>query len=180
MKILLLCMALILCLTGCAGNPAAATTTASPTATAETTAAVEETIAATPINTEKSEQVEDAAAVEAALGLIMKLPGKAEALQWYVDQDGQAAYVSFIFEGTTYWWMMGTKLPEAKFDEKEYPQVNRTNWMDYPYTVYSNDQGAGHVLWEDTLQKASCHLFALDGTDAEKLAELAVLLLPAA
>ena len=74
--------------------------------------------------------------------------------------------------------MMGEQLPE--FNGEEMPHTNRTNWMDYPYTVCWNDDGEGHAIWEDTLQNAKCHLFALEGADGDTLAELAVMLLPAA
>ena len=52
--------------------------------------------------------------------------------------------------------------------------------MDYPYTLCWNDSGEGHAFWEDTLQNVNCHLLAMEGADGEKLAELAVMLLPAA
>ena len=175
MKILLLCLTLIFCLCGCAGEPAA-NSSVTTTQAAETT--TQPTTVAKPTVPAQGEAVADAAAVEAALGYIMKLPAKAEQVSWYVDAEAEAAYVSFVFEETAFFWMMGEQLPE--FNGEEMPHTNRTNWMNYPYTVCWNDDGEGHAIWEDTLQNAKCHLFALEGADGDTLAELAVMLLPAA
>ena len=172
MKLVFICLALILCMTGCTAPAAQTTTVASSAAEITTTAAAEAVLP------ESSEQVADAAAVEAALGLIVALPDKAENAAYHID--GNITYTCFTFEGVEYYWVMGQQLPAPEFDEAELPHVNRTNWMDYPYTVYWNDAGEGHAVWEDTLQKTTCHLFAMEGTDGDKLAELTVMLLPAA
>lgn len=172
MKLLLLCLAVMMCAAGCAAPTAQA-----PQSSVETTTAVV-TATTAAVLPENAEETADAAAVEAALGLLIDLPAQAENVSYYID--GEVAYTGFAFEGTQYYWIMGKTLPEMELDENKLPHREEKDWMDYPYTVCWNDAGEGHVLWEDTLQKVNCHLLAMEGADGEKLAELAVMLLPAA
>ena len=103
MKLLLLCLAVLMCAAGCA-----APTAQMPQSSVETTTAVTTTTAA--VLPEGAEAMTDAASVEAALGLIIDLPAQAENATYHMD--GDVVYTGFVFEGTQYYWILGKTLPE--------------------------------------------------------------------
>ena len=174
MKLFALLLALALGLTACTA-PAAETTT--PEATAETTTAAETAPAVDePALPEGFAPAEDADAIEEQLGLLFTLPQRAEDVTLGVV-DGKYAFAAFAFEGATYQYSMGLEAVHPA--DGPYAHEEEADWMDFPYTLLWNDDGSGAACWSDPTTGAACQLTA-QGVTRDTLAEMAVLLLPAA
>lgn len=185
-RLLILALALGLLLSACAGTPQ--TIPAGPDADGtdipeapqaedgETTPAAlpDITTPAAPETPEGYLAVSGPMEIEAQLVLDVALPNLAEDAR-YGLVNGQYAYVTFTFEGVAYAYTVGRG--SVPGDKRAYANQADETWLDAPYTLAWSDDGSGYAAWQRG--EIAYRLAAEEGTDADKLRELAILLMPA-
>ncbi len=174
LTVLLCCLALAVFLAAC-GSPATMEENVPSTALSGTSPGSSKS-AGLP---EGYEQVEGPGEIEAQLDLFITLPEKAEAATYGIV-DGRYAYMTFTFDGVAYSYSVGRGKANVHEDGGTYVHQEAANWLDYPYELAWNDDGAGCAQWEDELTGACHRLTARSGANRELLSEVAVMLLPAA